>query len=98
MTELQSKKLIVLKGILFMVITLTCSGLIYFYCPKLIVAVLLLILIWASARAYYFLFYVLEKYVDPAFKYSGLLDLLKAIRAHDREGVKTEPSADDESS
>lgn len=27
---------------------------------------------WSFCRAYYFAFYVLERYVDPGFKFSGL--------------------------
>ncbi len=33
-------------------------------------------MIWAFARAYYFAFYVLEKYIDPSYRFSGLLSLL----------------------
>jgi hypothetical protein len=36
------------------------------------VAVLLAIAVWCFCRAYYFAFYVIEKYVDPTFRFSGL--------------------------
>jgi hypothetical protein len=41
---------------------------------------LLAILVWSACRFYYFLFYVLEAYVDPTFKYAGILALLRALR------------------
>jgi hypothetical protein len=28
----------------------------------------ILLLIWSSARAYYFAFYVIERYIDPEFR------------------------------
>ncbi len=39
-------------------------------------ALLLALLVWSFCRAYYFAFYVLEHYVDPGFKFSGLGSLL----------------------
>jgi hypothetical protein len=36
--------------------------------------------VWASCRFYYFLFYVLEHYVDPTMRYAGLLDLLMGMK------------------
>jgi hypothetical protein len=45
------------------------------------VAFLLLLAIWAFCRAYYFAFYVIEHYVDPEYRFSGLLDFCRyAIR------------------
>jgi len=36
--------------------------------------VLLLLAIWGFCRAYYFAFYVIQHYVDPNYKFSGLID------------------------
>jgi hypothetical protein len=41
---------------------------------------LLALLVWASCRFYYFLFYVLEHYVDRTMRYAGLFDLLMGMR------------------
>ena len=80
MTDIESKRLIVGKGVLFMLtVVLSAVGLVC-YCPRWEVVVLVLILMWASARSYYFLFYVLEKYVDPRLKYSGIVDLIRNMR------------------
>ena len=38
---------------------------------------LLLIAIWGFCRAYYFAFYVIQHYVDPNYKFSGLIDFAK---------------------
>lgn len=39
-------------------------------------AVLIGCLIWSSARLYYFMFYVIEHYVDETFKFSSLYAFL----------------------
>ena len=39
--------------------------------------VLLLLAIWGFCRAYYFAFYVIQYYIDPSFRYSGLIDFAK---------------------
>ena len=39
--------------------------------------VLLLLAIWGFCRAYYFAFYVIQHYVDPSYKFSGLIDFAK---------------------
>ena len=80
MADLKSKKMIVIKGLMFISIVIISTIVIAIYCPRKEVIALLLILIWASARSYYFIFYVLEKYVDPKLKYTGLIDLIKNIR------------------
>lgn len=40
---------------------------------------LLVIAVWSFCRFYYFAFYVLERYVDPGYKFSGLLSVLQYI-------------------
>jgi hypothetical protein len=41
--------------------------------PVLRVLLLLVLAIWSFCRAYYFAFYVLEHYIDPSFRFSGLV-------------------------
>ncbi len=60
------------KGALFLLLGVFSGGLILAELPSLRVACLLLITVWAFCRAYYFAFYVIEKYVDPSFRFSGL--------------------------
>jgi hypothetical protein len=76
MADLKSPQLIVAKGLMFLAIAAMSAYLILSELPSLRVAVLLGLLVWAACRFYYFLFYVLERYVDPSLRYSGLSALL----------------------
>jgi hypothetical protein len=87
MTDLTSKKWIVAKGVVFAGIALVAAGLIFIETPSLKLAVFLTLLVWASCRFYYFLFYVLEHYVDRTMRFAGLLDLLRGMR-HRREQMR----------
>ncbi len=80
MTDIRSKRLIVVKGLLFFAIVIGASVGTLCRCAEPAVVGLLLVLIWASARSYYFLFYVLEKYVDPDLKYAGIIALIQQLR------------------
>jgi hypothetical protein len=79
MKDLRDPRLIWLKGILFLIIALVSAGLLWMETPTLRVAVLLLLTIWAFCRAYYFAFYVLERYVDPQFRFAGLGSLIRYL-------------------
>lgn len=80
MTDLTSKKWIVAKGVMFAAIALIASAIVWLEAPSLRIAALLAVIAWSSARFYYFLFYVLERYVDPTMRYAGVLDLLMGMR------------------
>jgi hypothetical protein len=80
MTDLTSKKWIVAKGVMFAGIAAATAALIFADMPNLKIVVLLVLLVWSSCRFYYFLFYVLENYVDRTMRYAGLLDLLMGMR------------------
>lgn len=67
------------KGVLFLLLGLLSGGLLLAHLPSLRIAALLLITIWAFCRAYYFAFYVIEKYVDPSFRFSGLGSAVKYL-------------------
>jgi hypothetical protein len=85
MTDLKSKKWIVAKGVMFLGIAATTAALIWVEMPSVKLAVLLALLVWASCRFYYFLFYVLEHYVDPTMRYAGLLDLAMGMKRRRQE-------------
>lgn len=82
MRDLKSPTLIWFKGILFPIIGLASAGLIWGEVPTLKTALLLILTIWAFCRAYYFGFHVLEKYVDPRFRFAGLFSLVRYILDH----------------
>ncbi len=75
--DLKDPRLIKLKAALFLVIAGTASALLLVRSPELVTGVLLALALWAACRFYYFAFYVLHHYVDPSFRYSGLLSLLR---------------------
>ena len=77
MKDLSSPYWIKLKGILFLLIGITTTVLLFLDNPKWQTAVLLALAIWSFCRFYYFAFYVIEKYVDSTYKFSGLFDFVK---------------------
>ena len=74
---IKNPKLLYLKAALFLAAGTLASAAILLQHPSIKVALLLAIAIWCFARAYYFAFYVIEKYADPQFRYAGLWDFAK---------------------
>ena len=77
--NLIDSRMIYLKGILFLSILL-CSVFVILvenFSWKLFV--LLGLVIWSSARLYYLMFYVIEKYVDPDYRFSGIISFVKYL-------------------
>jgi hypothetical protein len=77
--DLRSPKVIWLKGGLFLVLGVSSAALLWMDAPTVRTALLLGITIWAFCRAYYFAFYVVERYVDPGYRFAGLLSLLRYV-------------------
>lgn len=65
------------KAALLLGIGALSSLLVFLRDPTVSTAVLLALSIWAFSRAYYFAFYVIERYVDPTFRFSGLFAFAK---------------------
>jgi hypothetical protein len=76
MKELTNPSWIKAKGFLFLVLGLAAAGLLLIDNPSLKTGLLLALAIWCFCRFYYFAFYVIEKYVDPGCKFSGLWSFL----------------------
>ena len=68
-----------LKGILFLIIGTVAAILVFLDNPKWQTAILIVLAIWSFCRFYYFAFYVIEKYVDPNYKFSGLISFVKYL-------------------
>jgi hypothetical protein len=79
MRDLPSTRWMWIKAALFVVIGLASCALILVEIPEWRIAALLLLAIWAFCRAYYFAFYVIEKYVDPSYKFSGIISALRYL-------------------
>ena len=72
MKDLTDSRWIKLKGILFLVVGSLSSALILVEHHDLKTALLLAMSVWCFCRFYYFAFYVIEHYVDPGYRFSGL--------------------------
>jgi hypothetical protein len=72
MKDLTDPRWIKLKGVLFLIIGMASAVMLILEQRSLKVGVLLAVSIWCFCRFYYFAFYVIEHYVDPGFKFSGL--------------------------
>jgi len=79
MKELTDPRWIIIKGVLFLVMGILSALLLVMEQPSLKVLLLLGITIWCSCRFYYFAFYVIEHYVDPAFRFSGLWSFVRYL-------------------
>jgi hypothetical protein len=86
MKDLISPGWIRVKGLLFLVVGLLASVLLVLERPSVKVTLLLAIAIWCFCRFYYFAFYVLERYVNPTFRYSGLGSLISHLVSNRRPG------------
>jgi hypothetical protein len=68
---------IIVKAVLFLFLGPLAVAMILLEYPDWRIAVMLAVAIWSFCRLYYFAFYVIERYVDPAYKFSGLMSFLK---------------------
>lgn len=91
--DLSNPKLLYLKGGLFALLGVLSGSLILIELPSLRVAALLALCVWAFARAYYFVFYVIQHYIDPGYKFAGLGSFLKYLLRRPKPGPPTSPSA-----
>lgn len=72
MRDLQSTKAMWFKAWLFLFIGVASAALLLVERADLRTTALLAACVWGFCRAYYFAFYVIERWVDPQFKFSGL--------------------------
>jgi hypothetical protein len=84
--DLKSAKLMYLKAVLFLAAGTAASIGILLENPSLRTALLLGIAIWSFCRLYYFAFYVIEKYIDPSYRFAGLFSLLCYLLRERSEG------------
>ena len=74
--DLTDPRWMYLKAALFLVIGLVSAALILAEAPQWKIAALLALAVWSFARCYYFAFYVIERYIDPNYKFAGLWSAL----------------------
>ena len=85
MSDLKYSKLIYLKGWLFLLILVVSAGLLVLQSQSWTTVALVLLVIWSAARFYYFMFYVIEKYVDSSYKFDGIISFLRYLLRERKE-------------
>ncbi len=81
MKDLSNPAWIKFKGLLFLLVGLAAAVLLWLEHPTWKVGLLLAVCIWCFCRFYYFAFYVIEKYVDGQFRFSGLIAFARYLIA-----------------
>ena len=64
-----------IKAACFASIALASASLLVLRTPGFSTAALAVLIAWSAARFYYFCFYVVEKYIDPSFRFDGLVSV-----------------------
>jgi hypothetical protein len=67
------------KGILFLFLGLLSSTVLFLNHLTTKFVLLFLVAVWSFCRFYYFAFYVIEHYVDPDYRFPGLVSFLKYL-------------------
>lgn len=84
MRNLTNSTWIVVKGFLFLFLGLLSAVLLIAQHPSLKMALLVVIAIWSFCRFYYFAFYVIGRYVDPNYRFSGLFSFAEYLMRRNR--------------
>ena len=84
MRELTNPVWIKLKGFLFLLVGILAALLLILEQPTLKTCLLLALTVWCFCRFYYFAFYVIGHYVDPAYKFSGLCSFARYMMGRTR--------------
>jgi hypothetical protein len=79
MRDIKNPAALWLKALLLLGVGVTASILLALELGTLKGVLLLALSIWAFCRAYYFAFYVIENYVDPGYRFSGLISVVKYL-------------------
>ena len=82
--DIKSPKWLYIKGVLFLFAGFFAAVLIWIQQPTFQTVILLLIVSWAFARVYYFMFYVVTHYIDGEYRFSGILSFLRWLRKRKR--------------
>ena len=87
MRDIKSRRVLWMKGSLFLALGISSAFLLLTECQTFRTALLWFLSVWAFCRAYYFAFYVLEHYIDQTYRFSGLLSVANHV-------LKRNPRAD----
>ena|SRR5579872_808697 len=92
MGDLTDPRLIYLKGFLFLIAGILASAGIILLNPTMQTVFFLGVSIWSFCRLYYFMFYVIEKYVDSNYRFAGIHSFLFYLVKTRKELQKQTPS------
>ena len=67
------------KGALFVLLGILAAVLLFAEVPTIKTAVLICITVWAFCRFYYYLFYVIDRYLGRDKRFSGVFDVLQFL-------------------
>jgi hypothetical protein len=79
MRDLTRPKLIYVKGFLFLLASMLAASILIVQDPRALTILLLVIATWCFARFYYFAFYVIERYVDARYRFTGMISFVRYI-------------------
>jgi hypothetical protein len=95
MKDIKSHRVLWLKGALFLMLGMGAGLLLLAEVPTLKATLLLALTLWGFCRAYYFAFYVIEHYVDPSYRFSGLGSFARyALQGRRRKNTPAPPPED----
>ncbi len=75
--DITNSRVLYLKAGLFLLGGMLASAIILLELPSVKIAVAMATAIWCFARSYYFAFYVVQHYVDPTYRFAGLLSFAR---------------------
>lgn len=80
-----------LKAALFLVAGTTSAAALVAQSPHWRTGFLVFVAVWSFCRLYYFAFYVVERYIDPSFRFDGLGSvLLHLLRKTKKPAVESD--------
>jgi hypothetical protein len=79
MADLKNPKWMYFKAFLFLLGGFLAVATLVLENPSLKTVLLLALAIWCFARFYYFAFYVIQYYIDPTYRFSGLLSFARYL-------------------
>ncbi len=88
MTDIQDPRLLWGKAVLFVFLGVISAACAYTVGSQSLGQFILFwgLSVWGCCRAYYFAFYAIEKYVDPSFKYAGILSMFEYLLESKQSG------------
>lgn len=72
MNQVLSTPWMIAKAVLFLLLAALAATILVAQHPSWQTTVCVALVAWSASRAYYFAFYVIERYADPSFRYSGI--------------------------